>query len=110
MQPIKNIKVIPWSDDGLGCGNKRQRILIWNTILNVDLIERNDRKMEFKKGKEIKDDRDFKIRGSHTERRMTRLREGCDEGKGTTFLGFLFFFFSHLCCISCLECDMLRCA
>lgn len=93
MQPIKNIKVIPWSDDGLGCGNKRQRILIWNTILNVDLIERNDRKMEFKKGKEIKDDRDFKIRGSHTERRMTRLRAGCDEGKGTTFLGFFCFFF-----------------
>lgn len=29
----------------------RKKILIWNTILNVDLIELNDRKMEFKGGK-----------------------------------------------------------
>ena len=39
MQPVKNIKVTPWSDDGLGYGNKRQRILILEYYLNVDLIE-----------------------------------------------------------------------
>ena len=70
----------------------RKRILIWNTVLNVDLIECNDRKMEFKEGKEIKDDRDFKIRRSYTERRMTRLRAGCDVSKDT-FLVLVFFFF-----------------